>query len=87
MAACANNPSSPSRSSSPSASLSAPRPTAPATQAYIRNSDQPIDLTVQNVYSTQLGATHTFTVVTDAAFAATVQTKAATAAGRLFCVR
>src|SRR5260221_6887467 len=39
------------------ASIIAPRPLSPANNAQIRNSDQPVTLTVQNAISTKSGAT------------------------------
>src|SRR5579872_924407 len=70
------NPGSPSGSgplgkapAALSASIVAPRPLAPATNAVIRNADQPITLVVQNaVITKQSGTAYTFEVATDSGF-------------------
>jgi hypothetical protein len=83
-AACSDNPTQPSSSgtsSSLTASVAAPRPVSPANAALIKNTDQPATLIVANAISTQSGATYTFEVATDPAFAAKVQTKDAVAEG------
>lgn len=75
-AACSDNPAQPSSGNSAlSASVAAPRPVSPANAALIKNSDQPATLVVQNAISTQSGATYTFEVASDPAFATKVQTK------------
>ncbi len=63
------------------ASIIAPRPLSPANNAQIRNSDQPVTLTVQNAISTKSGATYTFEVATDLAFSSKVLTKDGVAEG------
>jgi hypothetical protein len=82
-AACNNSPSQPSSGSSSSltASVAAPRPVSPSNAAVIKNSDQPATLVVANALSTQPGATYTFEIATDPAFAAKVQTKDGIAEG------
>jgi len=81
-AACSDNPAQPSSgNSSLTASVAAPRPVSPANAAQIRNADQPATLVVQNAVSTQTGATYTFEVASDAAFATKVQTKDGIAEG------
>lgn len=70
-----SNPATPSSSSSLTASVSTPRGVSPASDAFVKNGDQPVTLIVQNAVSTQSGTTYTFEVATDSAFAAKVQTK------------
>ena len=66
--------SSPAQPSGP-VSVTAPRPVQPVNNALVRNADQPITLSIQNAVATQGGATYTFEVGTDAAFATKVQIK------------
>ena len=63
--------------SKPSVSVSTPSPVSPANTAQIRNSEQPVTLTVANAVTTATGggSTYGFEVATDAAFANKVQTK------------
>src|SRR4051794_9880741 len=80
------NPAQPSSaagadSAALTASVTVPRPLAPANNATIRNADQPIALAVANAVSTQPGAIYTFEVATDSGFAAKAQTKDAVAEG------
>ena len=57
-------------------SIAAPRPVSPATNAVIRNQDQPVVLVVSNAVVTKPGGTtYTFEVATDLGFASKVQTK------------
>jgi hypothetical protein len=71
-----------SNPSSPSATVTSPVAVAPANGAQIANSAQPVTLIVQNATVTQsAGATYTFEVATDSAFANKVQTKSGVAAG------
>src|SRR5262249_21744563 len=65
-----SNPAQPD--SSLTASVAAPRGVSPASDAVIKNADQPVTLVVQNAVSTQSGAatTYMFEVATDTAFAA-----------------
>ncbi len=63
------------------ASIVAPRPSAPANNSTVKNADQPVVLIVQNAISTQSGVTYTFEVATDSGFASKVQTKDAVAEG------
>lgn len=82
VAGCATSSTAPSGSSdSQTASVVAPRPTAPATGAQIKNGDQPVSLVVQNAITTGSGSTYTFEVSTDASFATKVQTRDAVAEG------
>jgi hypothetical protein len=75
-AGCATDSTAPSASGgSLTASVVAPRPTAPATGAQIKNGDQPVSLVVQNAISTGTGTTYTFEVSSDASFATKVQTR------------
>ncbi len=63
-------------------SIAAPRPVAPATNAVIRNQDQPVVLVVSNAVVTKPGGTtYTFEVATDLGFANKVQTKDAVPEG------
>ena len=63
-------------------SIAAPRPVSPATNAVIRNQDQPVTLVVSNAIVTKPGGTtYTFEVATDIGFATKVQTKDAVAEG------
>ena len=79
---CATDSTAPSGSNgSLTASVVAPRPTAPATGAQIKNGDQPVSLVVQNAISTGTGTTYTFEVSGDASFATKVQTRDAVAEG------
>jgi hypothetical protein len=88
-AACSkSNPVSPTTTATPApggaltASVTTPRPLAPANGAVIANLAQPVTLTVQNAPVTQPGSTtYTWEVATDAGFAARVQTKDAVAEG------
>jgi hypothetical protein len=81
-AACSDNPAQPSNgNSSLTASVAAPRPVSPANAAQIRNIDQPATLVAQNAISTQPGATYTFEVASDSAFATIAQTKSGIAEG------
>ena len=76
-----SGPASPSASaavvdSSLTASVTTPRPLAPANLAVVANLAQPVTLIVQNALVTKSGGTtYTFEVATDAAFTAKVQTK------------
>ena len=64
------------------ASVTAPQPLQPANNAQIRNIDQPVTLVVQNAVVTKPGgATYTFEVASDAAFASKVQTRDAVPEG------
>jgi len=72
-----SSPSSPTGTPS----ISAPVGLTPANNATIRSGDQPVTLVVQNAISTQAGATYTFEVASDAAFATKVQTKSGIAEG------
>jgi hypothetical protein len=79
-AACSkSNPAQPSGSAASSgsltASIAAPRPTTPANNAAIRNSDQPVTVVALNAVSTKPGVTYTFEVATDAGFSTRIQTK------------
>lgn len=81
-AACSKSgPASPSASaavvdSSLTASVTTPRPLAPANLAVVANLAQPVTLIVQNALVTKSGGTtYTFEVATDAAFTAKVQTR------------
>ncbi len=57
------------------ASIAAPRPLTPGTNAQIRNIDQPVTVVVQNAVTTAASApTYTFEIASDAAFANRVQT-------------
>lgn len=81
-AACNSTPSGPSGSGDSTGSIAAPRPMTPATNAVIRNQDQPVTLVVQNAVVTQPGGTtYTFEVATDIGFATKVQTKDGVAEG------
>ena len=63
-------------------SIAAPRPVSPATNAVIRNQDQPVVLVVSNAVVTKPGGTtYTFEVATDLGFANKVQTKDAVPEG------
>ena len=63
-------------------SIAAPRPVSPATNAVIRNQDQPVVLVVSNAVVTKPGGTtYTFEVATDLGFASKVQTKDAVPEG------
>jgi hypothetical protein len=76
--ACSDNNSSPTTPSGSglTASIVAPRGISPAADAFIKNGDQPVTLTVQNAVTTQSGDTvYTFEVATDSGFASKVQTK------------
>jgi len=79
VAAAACSGSTPSQ---PTPSLSAPVALSPTDNSQVRNADQPITLTVQNVAATGSGTTtYTFEVATDSAFASKVQTKDGVAEG------
>jgi hypothetical protein len=83
-AACSSASSSPSGSSDggSTGSIAAPVPLLPATNAVIRNQDQPVTVVVQNAVVTKPGGTtYTFEVATDIGFASKVQTKDAVAEG------
>lgn len=83
-AAACTSPSNPSGSveSGSTGSIAAPRPMQPATNATIRNQDQPVTLVVQNAIVTKPGGTtYTFEVAADIGFASKVQTKDAVAEG------
>jgi hypothetical protein len=75
LAGCSSSPTAPS--------LTAPQSMTPANGAQVRNSDQPVTLTVQN--STVSGAsgstTYTFEVASDSGFGNKVQTKDGVSAG------
>ena len=63
-------------------SIAAPRPVSPATNAVIRNQDQPVVLTVSNAVVTKPGdTTYTFEVATDIGFGSKIQTKDAVPEG------
>jgi hypothetical protein len=63
-------------------SIAAPRPVSPATNAVVRNQDQPVVLVVSNAVVTKPGGTtYTFEVATDLGFASKVQTKDAVPEG------
>lgn len=79
MIACSD--SQPSSPSGVTASVAAPRPVSPANSVTIKNVDQPATLVVQNAVATQSGATYTFEVASDPAFAAKVQVKDGIAQG------
>ena len=77
-AGCSDNNSNPATPSGSSltASVVAPRGVSPVSDALIKNSEQPVTLTVENAVSTQPGSTtYTFEVATDSGFASKVQTK------------
>jgi hypothetical protein len=83
-----SNPAQPSETTAPAAagealtaSIIAPRPLTPNNTAQIPNLAQPVILVVQNAISTKSGATYTFEVATDSAFASKVQTKDAVPEG------
>ena len=82
-AACSTAPAGPSGASGESTgSIAAPRPVSPATNAVIRNQDQPVVLVVSNAVVTKPGGTtYTFEVATDLGFASKVQTKDAVPEG------
>jgi len=88
-AACSkSNPVSPTAGGTPAsdgaltASVTTPRPLAPANGAVIANLAQPVTLTVLNAPVTQPGSTtYTWEVATDAAFTAKIQTRDAVAEG------
>jgi hypothetical protein len=78
--ACSKSPSSPS--STQASSIAAPALLSPSNASQVRNSDQPITLTVQNGIVTQSGTgTYTFEVATDTGFANKVQSKTGIAQG------
>jgi hypothetical protein len=80
VAACSKSPSSPS--STQLSSVAAPVLLSPPNASQVRNSDQPITLTVQNGIVTQSGTgTYTFEVATDTGFANKVQSKTGVAQG------
>jgi len=79
-AACSkSNPAQPSGTAGDggalTASITAPRPTTPANNLAVKNSDQPITLVALNAVSTKPGVAYTFEVATDAAFTTKVQVK------------
>ncbi len=82
-----SSPASPSATaavvdSSLTASVTTPRPLAPANGTTVPNLSQPVTVTVQNAIVTKTGGTtYTFEVASDAAFAAKVQTKDGVAEG------
>jgi hypothetical protein len=73
VSACSSsNPAQPSTT----ASVAVPRPLLPASNAQIRNLDQPVTLSAMNAIVTQsVAVTYTFEVATDVAFSAKVLTK------------
>lgn len=75
LAACSSSPTAPS--------LTAPQSMTPANGAQIKNTDQPVTLTVQNstVSGASASATYTFEVAADSGFANKVQTKDGVSAG------
>jgi len=81
-AAPGNNGSSSGSSSTSSASIAAPKPLAPANNAQVKNSDQPITLTALNAITTGgSGTTYTFEISSDSSFGAKFQTKDAVPEG------
>jgi len=89
-AACSkSSPASPSSSAAAAPvdvaltpSVAAPRPVSPTSGTQIANAAQPITLVAQNALVTQPGgASYTFEVATDAAFASKAQTKDGVAEG------
>lgn len=72
----------PAADTAATASVTVPRPLAPAADAQIRFVDQPVTLTVGNAVLTgDNTATYTFEVATDAGFASKVFTRSGVAAG------
>jgi hypothetical protein len=71
LTACADSPSAPSGGGS--ATVTVPMPAAPAANAQIRFSEQPVTLTVQNAAVTGSGTVYTFEVASDSAFSSRVQ--------------
>lgn len=71
-----------SSTTTPTPSVTIPRPVQPANGALTRNVDQPVTLVIQNaVVTASSGTTYMFEVATDSAFASKVQTKDAIAEG------
>jgi hypothetical protein len=69
-----------SNPSSPSVSVSSPRPISP-NQSTIATGQQPVTLVAGNATSTQSGVTYTFEVATDVNFSSKVQIKSGVAEG------
>jgi hypothetical protein len=72
-AGCGSSPAAPT--------VGMPTPISPASSISIKNSDQPVTLTVQNATSSQSGVIYTFEVAGDSAFSVRIQTKDGIAQG------